>query len=363
MIHLKILGISDNFSMNNVQNKIINFLGRALAWLFGIFFLLGGLFSLSAHPIGSLVIALGGLVMLPPIYKVIARKLNGKIQNYAIAFAGFFLAMVGMANTPIENPSSQPNNPQSLVTTQTAQPTAAEPQPKQKAPKLTAPIAVSPQLTVQTSQSNHPIQANYDMNCKVVGISDGDTFTCLTDDKQQLKIRMNQIDAPEKNQDFGQASKQALSGMIFGKVVGLKTNGTDKYGRTIAEAFYDGKNINKAMVKQGMAWAYREYMTDNEYADLETTARSSTTGLWSQPDPVYPSDYRRMGRGQTAPMQTQQITTTVAPTVSENGASCGSKRYCKQMATCAEAKHYLNECGVSRLDRDGDGVPCESLCQ
>ena len=345
--------------MNHLQNKIIKFLGNAAGWLFGVMFILMGLVNLSQHPIATLIIVMGGALMLPPVYQFITKKTQLKLQQPTVATIGLIISFVAIGNSAPTNPDQQ--TPQALVS---SQPIPSQPvqtnQPKQT---VVAPVVVPVQQATKTQEQSTAIQSNYDVNCKVVGVSDGDTFTCLTNDKQQLKIRMNQIDAPEKNQDFGQASKNALSGMIFGKIIGLKTNGTDKYGRTIAEAFYDGKNINKAMVAGGYAWAYREYMTDNEYASLETTARSNTTGLWSQPNPTYPSDFRRMGKGQTtAPTQTQEIATTIAPTVSDSGASCGSKRYCKQMATCAEARHYLNDCGVSRLDRDGDGVPCESLC-
>lgn len=350
--------------MNNMQSKVINFLGSTLGWLFGGLFILMSLVTIGDHPIASLIAMVGAALMLPPIYRYVFTKSNFKAKKSVVAIAGFFITLVaiGSSSTPTEQPQqiaeTQPK-PQSQVTATTVQPSQNK-EPSATPVVVPVPTQSPPATPIQTSPVT---QATYDINCKVVGISDGDTFTCLTNDKQQIKVRMNQIDAPESKQDFGQASKQALSGMIFGKVVGLKTNGTDKYGRTIAEAFYDDKNINKAMVEQGMAWAYREYMTDNEYASLETTARSNTTGLWSQPNPTYPSDFRRMGKGQTtAPTQTQEIATTIAPTVSDSGASCGSKRYCKQMATCAEARHYLNDCGVSRLDRDGDGVPCESIC-
>lgn len=42
---------------------------------------------------------------------------------------------------------------------------------------------------------------------------------------------------------------------------------------------------------------------------------------------------------------------------------CGTKRYCKEMKSCAEAKFFLNQCGLERLDRDGDGKPCENVCR
>ncbi|XVE18634.1 excalibur calcium-binding domain-containing protein [Moraxella sp. ZY200743] len=119
------------------------------------------------------------------------------------------------------------------------------------------------------------------------------------------------------------------------------------------------------MVALGTAWAYREYIKDNEYIDLETKARRDSLGLWSQPDAIYPSDFRRGKRGeQTTPVQTQQIAQSQEKRdLADSGGKCGSKRTCKQMSSCAEAKHYLNVCGLSRLDRDGDGIPCETLCK
>lgn len=220
-----------------------------------------------------------------------------------------------------------------------------------------------PTVVIPTSTPVKAVEAPQN-GCKIVGVHDGDTATCLQN-KTQIKIRLNQIDAPEIGQDFGNASKKVLSDMIFGKYVELKTNGTDKYGRTIAEIFHENQNINKQMVAQGMAWAYREYMTDNEYVELETIARRNSLGLWSQPNAIYPSDWRRAKRGeQSTPQQTQQIAKAQERRdLSDSGGQCGSKRTCKAMSSCAEAKHYLNVCGVSRLDKDGDGVPCESLCK
>ena len=196
-----------------------------------------------------------------------------------------------------------------------------------------------------------------DTQCKVVSVADGDTLTCLSTKKEPIKVRLNQIDAPEHKQDFGKAAKKALSGYVFGKNVSLKTNGRDKYGRIIAEVYLDGTNINKAMVKNGHAWAYREYVTDNEYLELEKAARSQSKGLWSQPNPIYPSEFRHGER-------LHNVTKEVKPKVSVSGGKfiCSGKRFCREMRSCAEARFYLNQCGVSRLDRDNDGIPCESLC-
>lgn len=192
---------------------------------------------------------------------------------------------------------------------------------------------------------------------QIVGVSDGDTLTCLMSGNRQVKVRLHQIDAPEKGQDFGNAARQKLSSLVFNKVVKLKTQGTDRYGRTIAEVFINGQNINKEMVKTGYAWAYREYVKDNQYIVLENEAKAAYKGLWSQPNPIKPSDFRRGTRANS----TKPIPTPVKQ--AQNGHfSCSGKRFCREMTSCAEAKFYLNKCGVKRLDGDNDGIPCESIC-
>lgn len=143
------------------------------------------------------------------------------------------------------------------------------------------------------SQNSDQVNDNDAITCRIVGVSDGDTATCLDAQKQQLKIRFAQIDAPEKGQDFGQAAKKQLSELIFDKQVTLAVHDKDRYGRTVAEVFVDGKNINKQMVATGYAWAYRAYMTDSDYLLLETQAKSQGIGLWSSPNPIYPEDYRK----------------------------------------------------------------------
>ena len=218
--------------------------------------------------------------------------------------------------------------------------------------------------------------------CKIVGISDGDTATCLTSSKNQIKIRFDQIDAPEKKQAFGTQAHQTLANMIFGKQVTLRIKTTDRYGRTVAEVFVGHTNINKAMVEQGMAWAYREYMTDTDYLRLEGIAKSAKRGLWSHPNPIYPQDFRRGGSSGTTKTKvniSNQISNsggssstdkTKVSTSSQSikqsksgGGSCsGIKRTCGAMSSCAEARRAL-QCGVSSLDRDKDGIPCEKLCR
>lgn len=97
---------------------------------------------------------------------------------------------------------------------------------------------------------------------KVVGISDGDTITILTPDKQSIKVRLVEIDAPEKDQPWGQKSKQALSDLIYSRNVTVDSAGNDRYGRTLGTVFLSDRNINKHMVENGNAWAYTQYVRD-----------------------------------------------------------------------------------------------------
>jgi endonuclease YncB( thermonuclease family) len=203
------------------------------------------------------------------------------------------------------------------------------------------------------------LAAAQDIDCKVVGVTDGDTLTCLTDEKRQVKVRLAQIDAPESSQPFGQRAKQALSDHVFGKRVLLKTETTDRYGRVVAKIISEGRDVNLQMIESGMAWVYKEYARDKAYFAAHAAAERSQIGLWSDPSPINPSEWRRGSTRQVA-------TGNAGKSVEENSSkkfSCSGKRYCKEMLNCAEARFYLTQCGATQLDRDRDGVPCESVCQ
>lgn len=191
----------------------------------------------------------------------------------------------------------------------------------------------------------------------VVGISDGDTLTVLNTEKRQVKIRLAEIDAPESKQAFGTQSKKSLSDLCFKKAVVVDDHGTDKYKRTLGRLKCDGIDANAEQVKRGMAWAYRQYLTDQTIADLEEEAKIAGTGLWAEENPTPPWEFRHGGKLAKA------VKASVESTESSSGFECAGKSKCGEMSSCAEAKFYLNECGVSRLDRDHDGMPCESICR
>lgn len=125
---------------------------------------------------------------------------------------------------------------------------------------------------------------------KVVGIIDGDTFDMMLDGKK-IRVRMFGIDAPERRQDYYQKSKQALSDMIFGKVVRIETKSRDRYKRTLAEVYEGNKWINREMVLQGMAWHFKRYSSDPRIAAAEKQARNAKTGLWSM-NAIAPWEFR-----------------------------------------------------------------------
>lgn len=125
---------------------------------------------------------------------------------------------------------------------------------------------------------------------KVVKISDGDTITVLSG-KEQTKVRLYGIDAPEKKQDYGQRSRQFLASLIAGQVVEVEPKGKDRYKRTLGIIHHKGQDINAQMVLNGYAWAYIKY--SKMYVDQEKIARENKLGLWQSSNPTPPWEWRK----------------------------------------------------------------------
>ena len=161
--------------------------------------------------------------------------------------------------------------------------------------------------------------------CKVVGITDGDTITCLTDQKKQVKVRLYQIDAPEGDQAYGQKVKQALSDMFYGHTVEVEKKGVDKYNKILGRfnisletiCFFDDKGLvkdvvnhpnydelihgsclveqdfNLDMIKQGYAW-YKPFDGENpEYQQAEQEAKAAKRGLWADKYAMPPWEWEK----------------------------------------------------------------------
>ena len=132
----------------------------------------------------------------------------------------------------------------------------------------------------------------------VVGVSDGDTITVVDADRTEHKVRLMGIDAPEKSQDFGAASKQAMSNYIYQREVIVDYKKIDKYKRKVGKVILDKQDICLAMISDGMAWHYKDYEKEQSKADrdlysqAELKARQAKIGLWHDNKAIEPSAFR-----------------------------------------------------------------------
>lgn len=133
--------------------------------------------------------------------------------------------------------------------------------------------------------------------CLVVGVHDGDTITVRCGQSDQMKIRLAEIDAPELRQPFGKASKQALSDAVYGKTVDIEPLKTDRYSRTVARVYVNGREVEWNLIETGLAWCYEKYLTQPECRGYEDQAKSARLGLWAGPNPTPPWEFRHKPKG------------------------------------------------------------------
>lgn len=140
----------------------------------------------------------------------------------------------------------------------------------------------------------------------VKAVYDGDTVLLTTREESRLKVRLYGIDAPETKkpdragQPFGAISKRTLMYKIMGRQVTAEIVDIDQYKRAVAVIRYAGRDINREMVAEGMAWAYRQYLQGayaSEYIGAENMARSRRAGLWRESNPQPPWEFRKGQKG------------------------------------------------------------------
>jgi endonuclease YncB( thermonuclease family) len=156
---------------------------------------------------------------------------------------------------------------------------------------------------------------------RVVRVSDGDTIVVLDANKQQYKIRLAGIDAPESHQAFGEASRKHLAQLVAGKAVAVNWAKRDKYGRIVGkvmiappDACPDSRpecpktlDACLAQITSGLAWHFKRYQAEQSeedrerYAFAEVEARAKRAGLWKDPNPVPPWEWRERARVNRAP--------------------------------------------------------------
>lgn len=137
------------------------------------------------------------------------------------------------------------------------------------------------------------VTALYGHAAQVISIADGDTLTVL-EGREQIRVRLANIDAPEKKQPFGQRSRQSLADLCFGKDAEVRPQSKDRYGRTVAVVICNGIEANREQVERGLAWVYVKYNKDPELPAVEVLARESRLGLWRDKEPVPPWEWRHV---------------------------------------------------------------------
>ncbi|SDB21784.1 thermonuclease family protein [Belnapia rosea] len=133
---------------------------------------------------------------------------------------------------------------------------------------------------------------------RVVGIADGDTLTLLTDAQTAIRVRLSEIDTPERRQPYGSRAREALSNLAYGRHARVDVVDEDRYGRTVGRVRIGATDVNAEMVRRGAAWVYRRYSRDPALLWIEAEARAARRGLWALPEAqrVPPWEWRTAGR-------------------------------------------------------------------
>lgn len=128
---------------------------------------------------------------------------------------------------------------------------------------------------------------------KVTYVSDGDTFHLITSEGNKIKVRVADIDCPERSQDYGLEAKEFVVREIKDKTVSLQIKETDRYRRKVAFVTYSGKDLSEELLKNGLAWHYKRYSNKEYLGNLEMIAKESGKGLWSVANPIAPWEWRK----------------------------------------------------------------------
>lgn len=134
--------------------------------------------------------------------------------------------------------------------------------------------------------------ADTEFQGRAVRVLDGDTIEVLSPGNHTVRVRLANIDAPEKSQPSGQRSKENLTQLVAGQAVTVIDLGGDQYGRRIGRVMVNGQEANVEQVRAGMAWVYGRYNHDEQLPELESEARGQRVGLWADPYPTAPWDFR-----------------------------------------------------------------------
>ncbi len=141
---------------------------------------------------------------------------------------------------------------------------------------------------------NEPKRPSTQWVGRVTHVTDGDTlWVRKAGVTEPFKVRLEGVDAPEICQAHGEASRQALAGLVLNEVVVVHGKRRDSYGRLVARLSVHGDDVGSSMVAQGHAWSYHYRKDRGPYAAQETHARAARRGLFAQPNAAQPREFRK----------------------------------------------------------------------
>jgi endonuclease YncB( thermonuclease family) len=146
-------------------------------------------------------------------------------------------------------------------------------------------------------KTQHNSTENENQSFRVVKIIDGDTYDILDDNNTQTRIRIYGIDAPERGMPYYKVSKNYLGELTKGNKITIEIKDKDRYGRIVAKGYLpNGDDIGLELIKAGVAWHFKKYSNDMEYAEAEINAKQKKLGLWKEPNPTPPWENRKRKR-------------------------------------------------------------------
>lgn len=335
--------------------------GTALSWIFGValaFF--GFIGAMASDFIPGVMLALMGAILIPPVGQFIESKWNFKLTTVkkAIFLVIGFLVFI----FSIDSPDSSKTATQ-VADQKVASEVKADSEVKTEAP--TAPEAAQIESPApEQSRTLYP----------VLRVVDGDTVAVEVDGKQEV-LRLIGINTPETVDPrtpvecFGKEASNKSKEVLTGKKVSIEADSTqdnlDKYNRPLRYVYLeDGTNFNKMMIEEGYAYEYTyntPYKYQADFKEAERKAKEEKKGLWAE-DTCNGNLTKSTASTTPAIVIPQTETKATSQNTASSSGTCAGKRTCGQMANCQEAYFYLNTCGVGSLDRDKDGIPCETIC-
>jgi hypothetical protein len=182
-----------------------------------------------------------------------------------------------------------------------------------------------------------------------------------------MLLQLNDIDAPEPCQVYGEASRRALAELALNRRATVKIQGRDAQGRTLAVVAVDGVDLSTRMVEEGHAWSTRSKWDYGPLVKEERMARALNRGLHAAGGAMMPREFRQLhgpcgGAAPAAPVAVPSRVTAPTPRLvapATSASRCDGRTLCSQMRSCAEAQYFLANCPGVQMDGDGDGVPCE----